>query len=107
MLLYAKQLLHASLDTFNRLNNDSEIKCKLDFMTIGRFSGALHKELFGDIDIHSAEKPIEISSIDFAVARFAAYKKACTALKQEDKRSRNLLGDFGIMLQRNLFKGKE
>lgn len=107
MLLYAKQLLEASLDTFNRLKDDSELKCKLDIITISRFSGALHSELFGNIDIRSAEKPIEISSIDFAVARFDAYKKACTALKPEDKRSRNLLGDFGIMLQRNLFKEKE
>lgn len=107
MLLYAKQLLHASIDTFNKLQSDDEIKCKLDLWTITRFSGALHRELFGTADVHSAEMPIQISSIDFAVARFEAYKKACEMLKLQDKRSKNLLGDFGIQLQRNLFHGKE
>ena len=107
MLLYAKQLLHVSLDTFNRLQNDNKIKCKLDLWTISKFSGTLHRELFGAEDVHSAEMPIQLSDMDFTMARIEAYKKACEKLKLTDKRSKNLLAEFGMTLQRNLFNGKE
>ena len=51
--------------------------------------------------------PVQLSSMDFTMHRIAAYKAACTGLKLEDKRQKNMLGEFGVTLQRNLFYGKE
>lgn len=107
MLLYPQQLFETSKDTFRTLNNESTVICKVDLKVLARFSAVLERELFKKRADYELDMPIEISSIDFALARIEAYKKACESLQLKDKRQKNLLGDFGIKLQRNLFYGKE
>lgn len=107
MLLYSQQLFETSKDIFRAINNETNVVCKVDIKVLARFSAVLERELFKQRADYELDMPIEVSSIEFAIARIEAYKKACESLKLTDKRQKNLLGDFGIKLQRNLFYRKE
>ena len=107
MLLYPNQLFEESKATFSTLHNSDVIKCKLDLKVLARFSANLKHEIFNVNNNHAADMPVQLSSMDFTMHRIAAYKAACTGLKVEDKRQKNMLGEFGVTLQRNLFYGKE
>ena len=107
MLLYKKQLFDASLAVFEQLNINDSIKCRLNIKVLACFSANLESDLFTDEHSDNEKMPIDISSIDFALQRINAYKAVCEKLKLNDKRQKDILGEFGIILQRNLFYGKE
>ena len=107
MLLNSQQLFETSKDTFMALDNESTVICKVDIRMLARFSAVLEQELFKKRADYEVDMPIEISSIEFAMARIESYKKACESLQLKDKRQKNLIGKFGMKLQRNLFYGKE
>ena len=107
MLLYPNQLFEESKATFMTLRSSDVIKCRQDINVITRFSAILHRMIFAAHKNYAADMPAQLSSIDFAMHRISAYKAACEGLKLEDKRQKNMLGEFGITLQRNLYNGKE
>lgn len=103
MLLYKKTLWHKSLETFQSVKTQGIIKDNNDIANLAGFSAELQRTLFNKENCPVEGMPIEIGELDFTMARMDAYKAVCQKKKIEDKWRKNVLGEFSMTLQKNIF----
>lgn len=103
MLLYKKTLWHKSLETFQSVKTQGIIKDNNDIANLAGFSAELQRTLFNEESCPVEGMPIEVGSLDFTMARMDAFRAVCLKKKIEDRQRMNVIADFGIALQKNIF----
>lgn len=103
MLLYKKTLWHKSLETFQSVKTQGIIKDNDDIANLAGYSAELQRTLFNKENCPVEGMPIEVGSLDFTMARMDAYKTVCQKKKIEDKRRKDVVANFSMALQKNIF----